>query len=57
MYGIHSKQIKNLLARQYFSKGNYDKIKLTNEILQLLPSDYTVKLNPNTNYIYITKNE
>lgn len=57
MYGIHSKQIKNLLSRQYLSKGSYDKTKLTNEILQLLPSDYTVKLNPNTNYLYITKSK
>ncbi len=56
MYGIHSKQIKTLLGRQYLSKARrYDKNYLTIEIMKLLPPEYTAQLNPNTNYLYITK--
>lgn len=55
MYGKNNVRIRLLLGRQYSSKGTYNKDFLMHEIKLLLPTEYIVKLNEMSGYLYITK--
>lgn len=52
-----SPEIKRILGRQYQSKSKIpkDRNELKKQIEALIPSDYTVRFNELTGYIYITK--
>lgn len=52
-------QIKRILGRQYSSKvgRKRDRDELKKEIEELITSDYVVKVNELTGYIYITKRD
>ena len=52
---MYSKLVRKLIDKQYSSKANKSKDEILEEIKKILPSEYVVKLNVNTGFLYITK--